>query len=232
MPSKSIFYHQYVSKTETASNTPLLFRLLKRFEEHRYAAVIRSLPRPHGWKVLDIGCGAGDFLLQYSNYWQSATGIDILAELIREARKKATQKKKFTFMVHNAGTKRLPFPAGSFTLVTSTATLQYLDDLDLVFNEVYRVLKPGGLFVFEVPNFLVIWRRLQLLFGYFPQTSLFHNNWDGGVIHYFTYPTLKTFAQQHGFFVYEMKASGIFPSVRNLWPALLGANCIVVCQKK
>ncbi len=192
MPNKDIFFHQYVSQTEQPAQLPLLFRLLRRFEKHRYQAIIESLALHRKHTVLDIGCGAGEFLTTYQKYWKKAVGIDVVPELIQKARS-LNSNKSISFTTHSAGAKKLPFAAGAFSVVTSIATLQYIDDLDLFVRDVHRVLDKDGLFIFEVPNFLVIWRRLQLLLGNFPRTSLFHAQWDGGVIHYFTYDRVESF---------------------------------------
>jgi SAM-dependent methyltransferase len=47
---------------------------------------------------------------------------------------------------------RLPFRDGSFNLVTANMVVEHLDDPDLQFREVSRVLAPGGKFIFHTPN--------------------------------------------------------------------------------
>jgi SAM-dependent methyltransferase len=47
---------------------------------------------------------------------------------------------------------RIPFADGFFSTVISTSVLEHILDLEPVFQEVARVLKPGGKFVFCVPN--------------------------------------------------------------------------------
>jgi len=48
--------------------------------------------------------------------------------------------------------ENLPFAAGSFDLVVCLLVLEQLDQPDVVFKEVRRVLRPGGHFVFLTPN--------------------------------------------------------------------------------
>jgi ubiquinone/menaquinone biosynthesis C-methylase UbiE len=57
----------------------------------------------------------------------------------------------------------LPFASGHFDLVTANMVVEHLDDPEAQFQEVYRVLKPGGLFIFHTPNalgYLTIGARL------------------------------------------------------------------------
>lgn len=57
----------------------------------------------------------------------------------------------------------LPFTDGYFDLVTANMVVEHLDRPEVQFREVYRVLKPGGLFLFHTPNalgYLTICARL------------------------------------------------------------------------
>jgi ubiquinone/menaquinone biosynthesis C-methylase UbiE len=46
----------------------------------------------------------------------------------------------------------LPFEASSFDLVTANMVVEHLDRPEDQFREVYRVLRPGGRFIFHTPN--------------------------------------------------------------------------------
>jgi len=50
------------------------------------------------------------------------------------------------------GISMLPFRASTFDLVTANMVVEHLDNPELQFREVQRVLKPGGIFVFHTPN--------------------------------------------------------------------------------
>jgi ubiquinone/menaquinone biosynthesis C-methylase UbiE len=57
----------------------------------------------------------------------------------------------------------LPFASTDFDLVTANMVVEHLNNPDVQFQEVYRVLKPGGLFIFHTPNalgYLTIGARL------------------------------------------------------------------------
>ena len=57
----------------------------------------------------------------------------------------------------------LPFVDNHFDLVTANMVVEHLDKPEVQFQEVYRILKPGGLFLFHTPNalgYLTIGARL------------------------------------------------------------------------
>lgn len=231
MTNNKIFIEQYIHKEAHYKNPPLLFRLLSKFEEHRYDAIARMIPNRSESSVADLGCGNGSFLIQNSKRWKKAVGLDGVKELIQEASKKNTLR-SISFLNHNLGEQPLPFPDKAFSMVISIATLQYIHHLDDTLREIHRVLQPRGHFILEVPNFLVFWRRIQLLFGQLPTTSQFQNGWNGGVLHHFSYEKLIQLCENYHFTVVKSSSSGIFSSLRNIYPPLLGANIILLCQKK
>jgi ubiquinone/menaquinone biosynthesis C-methylase UbiE len=227
----SIFDDQYSNKaTAFRRQPPLAYRLLNRFETYR-TDKISQLIKTNKLCALDIGCGSGEFLFNIQNKLKFAVGIDVVKDVLESAKKRKFSIKN-QFIQADLGRSPIPFPDNSFDLVTSIATLQLVYDLELLFGEVYRVLKPGGLFIFEVPNILVFWRRLNLILGKFPRTSLYENGWAGGEIHYFTIENLTNFCLKHHFEIRKITCSGIFDKIRSTYPSLLGGDLIFICQKR
>lgn len=67
----------------------------------------------------------------------------------------------------------LPFPDGSFDLVVCNAVVEHLHGIHkLLFQEVRRVLAPGGVFVFTTPNIASLLKRVRFLFGRSPNWSI------------------------------------------------------------
>jgi ubiquinone/menaquinone biosynthesis C-methylase UbiE len=98
-----------------------------------------------GKVILDAGCGSGDLVAEVSKFANSCIGIDISETMISLARN--------TYHSHDfrvAGIDKLEFNGKSFDIVYSSLVLHYFDDLNPVFTEVARVLKPGGFFNFSI----------------------------------------------------------------------------------
>ena len=96
--------------------------------------------------VLDLGCGDGQFAAVTFNK-KINFGIDPWTGPIKQAIK----QKSYQLVVQGSGA-RLPVPAKSYATVISNSVLEHIEDLDPVLAEVSRVIKPGGKFVFCVPN--------------------------------------------------------------------------------
>jgi ubiquinone biosynthesis O-methyltransferase len=96
-----------------------------------------------GCRVLDIGCGDGEFALELTKRGAAVTGIDASPAMIDAAKRRAAQHNaEITFQVATA--EHLPFPAEQFDVVTAITILCFVEDAAAVFREVARVLRPRG----------------------------------------------------------------------------------------
>lgn len=101
-------------------------------------------------RVLDVGAGTGMLLNAVRTIFPAAfiAGLDLAPGMSRSALV-AIQGKGGAIVVEGDA-ERLPFADGSFDLVLSTSTYQWLNVLETAFSEVYRVLSPGGVFRFAL----------------------------------------------------------------------------------
>lgn len=95
--------------------------------------------------VLDVGTGKGRFAIPLSRVVTKVTTVDINAEEQHCARLEAeyagvTQKIEFVL----ADARKLPWRASTFDAVATWNVFHHLDDPERVFDEMLRVLKPGG----------------------------------------------------------------------------------------
>jgi malonyl-CoA O-methyltransferase len=93
-------------------------------------------------EVLDLGCGTGRHTLWLAGGGARVTAIDFSEGMLAEARRKpgAEQVRWLCHDIH----ARLPVGDEEFDLVVSGLVLEHLRELDGFFNEIARVLKPGG----------------------------------------------------------------------------------------
>ena len=102
-----------------------------------------------GGKVLDLGCGTGYCLQQFSTRSNVDTlyGLDIARPMLRAAAGKFEQDDSLNMHWCQADMESLPIVDGSFDTVVSSLAVQWCDDFTACLAEVQRVLKPGGHFL-------------------------------------------------------------------------------------
>lgn len=102
-------------------------------------------------KILDVGCGGGftcEFLAARN---AQVFGIDQSSECIQVAKKHAASS-KLNINYQQSFSESLPYPNNFFDTVVCVDVLEHVTDLKQTITEIYRVLKPGGLFCFDTVN--------------------------------------------------------------------------------
>lgn len=97
-------------------------------------------------RLLDIGCGVGDFLLQTSKLGWEIQGI----EPSKQARDIAQSRLGFSPLQPSDYEK---MPDQSFDVITMWHVLEHVDDLKTQTKELKRLLKPGGRLLVALPNY-------------------------------------------------------------------------------
>jgi ubiquinone/menaquinone biosynthesis C-methylase UbiE len=102
-----------------------------------------------GMDMLDIGCGSGGITLHIAKCFEprTITGFDVEKPVITEATRRARQvglSDRVFFIQASPG--RLPFEDGSFDVVFSKDAMVHISDKDAIFADIFRVLRPGGVF--------------------------------------------------------------------------------------
>ena len=100
-----------------------------------------------GERVLDLGSGAGtDSLVaaQMVGPGGQVTGIDMTPEMVANARAAALEARLDNVEFVEGEAERLPFDDATFDVVVSNGVIDLIPDKDAVFDELFRVLRPGG----------------------------------------------------------------------------------------
>lgn len=104
-------------------------------------------------KWLDLGCGH-----QILPPWRSKKEKELIesCKLIVgiDFDLNSLKKHKNIFFKIKGDITKLPFKDNFFNLVTANMVVEHLDNPEIQFNEVRRILKPGGIFIFHTPNVL------------------------------------------------------------------------------
>jgi ubiquinone/menaquinone biosynthesis C-methylase UbiE len=138
-------------------------------------ALVSFLPPLNQGKVLDLACGTGTLsrVIKTAKPAFNIHGIDGDKDMLDRARKKARMADLDIYYDHGFA-QQLPYDDSTFDVVTSSLFFHHLtaDDKRAAFREVYRVMKPKGLFLVadwgRPQNFLMrmTFGLVQLLDGF------------------------------------------------------------------
>jgi ubiquinone/menaquinone biosynthesis C-methylase UbiE len=115
----------------------------RREESGLYAEIAGYLPLEGAKRVLDIGTGTG-LQLRVIHQLHPAVelfGIDLSAAAI-DAASHALGDLKVDLTVGSI--EKTSYPDGFFDVITCSSSMSYWDNPRMCFNEIYRILKPGG----------------------------------------------------------------------------------------
>jgi SAM-dependent methyltransferase len=100
-----------------------------------------------GCVVLDLGCGAGTDLLiaaQMTGPSGRAIGVDMTPSMLERVRASASEMGIEHLELHESLIETLPIEDASVDVVISNGVIDLVPDKDAVFDEIDRVLRPGG----------------------------------------------------------------------------------------
>ena len=112
-------------RLRTVSNDPLLKRLNSCFSEMNADS-----------KVLDYGCGAGDYAIHFSSISKNVIGLD------RDVAHAKKNSKAVRWIAHS--NTKLPFSANAFDFVMCVNVIEHMYDFSGTMSEICRVLNKGG----------------------------------------------------------------------------------------
>jgi SAM-dependent methyltransferase len=139
--------------SEETPGTPAFFADLDAYHFEKLHHLLRLIDFA-GWRardVLDVGCGAGVEVVRWARGGARVTGVDLSEQAVAlSGANLAGQGLNARLAV--ADGEALPFPDASFDLVYAHGVVQYAADDRRVVAECHRVLRPGGLAVFQVYN--------------------------------------------------------------------------------
>jgi len=118
-------------------------------------------------KILDLGCGRGDFLLECHKEKIDVIGIDINPNYIKISKEKIKGNGFEPNIIQGRG-EELPFEDNYFDFVNCVDVLEHTQNPQKVLSEIYRVLKKGG------RTFITIQNRLSVRDGHY---NLLFINW-------------------------------------------------------
>ncbi len=127
-------------------------RLMERSEK---PIIENFLNAEHPICSVDLGCGTGRYLKSLLAISRYVIALDFSIDMIKVAmRKYGKFKDKADFIV--ADIEYLPFRKHSLNLALSTLVINHLENIENALNEIRRILKTKGVFIFTTLNKIVI----------------------------------------------------------------------------
>lgn len=107
-------------------------------------------PPLEGMAVLDLGCGYG-WHCQYAADQGAVKvlGIDLSEKMLEQAERRNRNGK---IRYRHCGIEAYEYPESAWDIVVSNLALHYIEDLEQVFRNVWRTLRPGGTFLFNIEH--------------------------------------------------------------------------------
>ena len=97
--------------------------------------------------VLEFGCGTGSTAIAHAPYVKHIRAIDISSKMIEIAQGKADVEKVTNVTFERSTIEGLSVPDQTLDAVLGLSILHLLEDKEAIIVKVYRMLKPGGIFI-------------------------------------------------------------------------------------
>lgn len=139
-------YGEHYFQSHNYADRPLGRFSMYWFARRYYAALVRRYA-PSCGKLLELGCGLGHLLgLLQEDF--DCVGVDIAEYSIEQLKHNAPRAEGFVMSAEDLSR----FADGEFSAVVALHLVEHLSDPADTIRQVYRILRPGGLFFYATPN--------------------------------------------------------------------------------
>lgn len=184
--------------------------------DNKFRKVVRTFSQYQCDRILDVGCGDGNFSLVLGKVCRAkeVCGIDISPEGVELARNNGVKALQLDIDEGD-----FPFEDDYFDAIFCGEVIEHLFDPDHLLDEIQRVLTPEGFCVLTTPNLASWHNRIALLLGFQPHWTSVSTRYNvgkllpgsnvespAGHIRIFTARALRGLLKIHGFTI--LKALG------------------------
>lgn len=172
--------HSYLTDKYDLRN---IVGLVGRAREHE---IIRALKLKTDDVLLDVGCASGYQVFSVASHIKRGVGVDIAKGFVDAANAFAREHGITNTEFVHVDAEQLPFADAAFTKIICSEVIEHVVDPSILLAEIKRVLAPGGLVVFTVPNWNsrgTLWKRIMNGFRPFPFTPLTDFSMEGIAAH-------------------------------------------------
>jgi len=124
--------------------------------------VLREVVGDEGLGICtELCCGTGEAFALFEQSIESGVGVDVSSSMLTKAQQ-SFQTSQLSFVQGDA--TLLPLAADAFDTVVMLGGIHHVPDRNALFQQVSRVLKPGGIFIFREPvSDFWLWRFLRAI---------------------------------------------------------------------
>ena len=119
------------------------YGVFARYLEPGALSFLARLKLQPGESMLDLACGAGQLAIPAARAGVDATGLDLAANLIAQARQRAADE-HLNVRFDEGDAEALPYRDASFGVVSSLVGIMFAPRPERVVAELLRVTRPGG----------------------------------------------------------------------------------------
>ena len=142
---------------------------MQRFWHRGKLVMIDQLIRPHlrsGSRLLEVGCGAGNLLLQAAIAGSYPVALDLSLQALTFVRSRLEEAQSApdapsSFACTQAIGEFLPFRGNLFDCILLSEVIEHLEAPQISIREAARVLCPGGRLLITTPNYRSFWPIME-----------------------------------------------------------------------
>lgn len=149
--------HRFLSPRPTIDSFPLIYpenyyagrSSQDSRQQKRYFKQISYLPSIKSGKLLDVGCAGGGWLKVAQEYGWDCYGADFVESSYKET----------GINIRYGDLLEIDYPASFFDVVCAWGVMEHIHKPSRYFQQIHRLLKDKGVFIFMVPNGNSLWSR-------------------------------------------------------------------------
>jgi 2-polyprenyl-3-methyl-5-hydroxy-6-metoxy-1,4-benzoquinol methylase len=149
-PKEKNIYKYYQSKNYISHSSTKkglinkVYHLVRSYQFYKKKEVIHKCSNKRKGKILDVGCGTGDFLKYMASYGWEADGVETDNGAIEVAEKKLGKELKENLALIKGEDK--------YDVITMWHVLEHVYNVEDYLKKINKLLKKGGVLVVGVPN--------------------------------------------------------------------------------
>jgi len=134
---KLFLYNLYFNPKKNDFFLKMVFSPLKFF--------IRGTKIEEGKKLLDVGCGSGQFLYEMKGFGMNVWGVE-------PGNFNEIDSKKYELNIKKGDLRNAKYCSKNFNIITMNHVLEHINNPKETIKEIHRILKKDGTFIVAVPN--------------------------------------------------------------------------------